>query len=180
MNLKQKYQKEVIPKMKDKFGYKNDLAVPKIEKITVNVGLTRSITEKDPTYIDLVKDTLTKITGQRPVETLSKKSIAGFKIRRGLTVGLMVTLRGRRMYDFLEKLINVVLPRTRDFRGIQLKAVDQFGNLSIGIKEHLVFPEIDPQKVTKIHGLQVTITTTAKNREKGIELLRLLGIPFQL
>lgn len=179
MNLKQKYIKEVIPAMREKFGYKNDLAIPKIEKVVVNVGLSRAITEKDPKYIDLVKDSLNKITGQKPVETLARKSISGFKIRQGLIVGLMVTLRGNRMYDFLDKLINVALPRTRDFRGLSIKSVDKFGNLSIGIREHLVFPEIRPEDVQKVHGLEITITTTAKSQEKGLELFKLLGFPFR-
>jgi len=179
MNLKQKYQKEVIPQMKAKFGYSNDLAVPKIKKVTVNVGLSRAITEKDPKYIDSVKESLTKITGQKPIETLARKSISGFKIRKGLTVGLMVTLRGNRMYDFLDKLINVALPRTRDFRGLSPNSVDKSGNLSIGIREHLVFPEIKPEDVQKTHGLQVTITTTARDHERGLELFKLLGFPFK-
>lgn len=179
MSLKTKYQKEVIPQMREKFGYTNNLAVPKIEKVTINVGLSRSITEKDSKYIDLVKESLNKITGQKPVETIARQSISGFKIRQGLVIGLMVTLRGSRMYDFLDKLINVALPRTRDFRGLSSDSVDKSGNLSIGIREHLVFPEIRPEDVQKIHGLQVTITTTAKNHEKGLELFKLLGFPFR-
>jgi large subunit ribosomal protein L5 len=179
MSLKDKYKKEVIPAMKESFGFKNDLAVPKIFKVTINVGLPRAMTEKDAKYIDLVKDSLGKITGQKPVETLARQSISGFKIREGLVVGLMVTLRGQRAYDFLDKLINVALPRTRDFRGLSLKSVDRSGNLSLGIREHLVFPEIRAEDVQKIHGLQVTISTTAKNREMGIKLFELLGFPFR-
>ncbi|MGC9049193.1 MAG: 50S ribosomal protein L5 [Patescibacteria group bacterium] len=179
MNLRQKYQKEVIPLMKEKFGYKNNLAVPKIEKVVVNVGLSRAITEKDPKYIDSVKESLKKITGQKPIETLSRQSISGFKIRKGMVVGLMVTLRGNRLYDFLDKLINAALPRTRDFRGLSLNSVDKSGNLSIGVREHLIFPEIRAEDVQKTHGLEIIITTTAKNREKGLELLKLLGFPFR-
>lgn len=179
MSLKQKYQKDVIPAMKEKFSYKNNMAVPKIEKVTINVGLSRAVTEKDPKFIDLVKDSLNKIAGQKAVETTARKSIAGFKIREGLVVGLMITLRGQRMYDFLDKLINIALPRTRDFRGIPLSSIDGSGNLSIGIREHLIFPEIKVEDVQKIHGLQIIITTTARDKEKGAELFKLLGFPLQ-
>lgn len=179
MTLKDKYVKEAVPAMKDHFGYKNDLAVPKIVKVNINVGLPRAITEKDPKYIDLIKSTLVKISGQKPVETKARTSIAGFKIRQGLVVGLMVTLRGGRMYDFLDKLINVALPRTRDFNGLSAKGVDQSGNFSLGMREHLVFPEISSEDVQKIHGLQVVVTTTAHSREKGLELFKLLGFPFK-
>jgi large subunit ribosomal protein L5 len=179
MDLKTKYKKEVIPKMKEKFGFKNDLAVPKIEKVIVNVGLPRVITERDPQYVGMVKESLMKITGQKPIETYARKSISGFKIKKGMVVGLKVTLRGKRMYDFLTKLINVALPRIRDFRGIPQTSVDKSGNLSLGFSEHLVFPEIKPEDVQKTHGLEVVIVTNAKDREKGLELFKLLGFPFR-
>jgi len=179
MDLYKKYKKQIIPAMKERFKYTNDLAVPKIEKIVVNIGLNRGITEKDPKYIEMAAKTISEITGQRPIENLAKKSIAGFKIRTSNTVGLSTILRSAKMYDFLEKLINITLPRVRDFRGISLKSIDQKGNLSIGFKEQIVFPEMDPEKIQRIHGLQVVITTTAKNREEGIELFKLFGIPLR-
>jgi large subunit ribosomal protein L5 len=180
MSLKTRYQKEVIPGMKAKFGYQNVLAIPKMLKATLNVGISRAINEKDSRYSEVVKDTLIKISGQKPVEILAKKSISGFKIREGLLVGMKVTLRGQRMYDFLDKFVNAVLPRTRDFRGLSPDLIDQRGNLSIGMREHLVFPEIKTEDVQKIHGLQITVTTNAKNKEEGLELFKLLGFPFKL
>ncbi|MDD5626073.1 MAG: 50S ribosomal protein L5 [Patescibacteria group bacterium] len=179
MNLKTKYLKEAVPAMKEKFGYKNDMAVPKIKKVTINIGLNRAIMEKDQKFVDLTTDTILRITGQQPVKTLSQKSIAGFKIRQGLVVGLKVTLRGTKMYDFLEKLIRISFPRTRDFRGISMNNVDKQGNLSIGLKEQIVFPEISPESITKVHGLEIIITTSAKEKEKGIELFKLIGFPFK-
>lgn len=179
MSLKQKYQKQIIPEMKKRLGYKNSQAVPKIKKITVNVGINRNITEKDHKYIEIVAGTISEITGQKPVLNMAKKSIAGFKIRASTTVGASVILRSAKMYDFFEKLINIALPRIRDFRGIPLKSVDKNGNLSIGFREQTVFPEINPEKMERIHGLQVVITTTAKSREAGIELFKLFGIPFR-
>jgi len=178
MRLEEKYKKQVIPEMKKIFSYKNNLAVPKLYSITVNVGLNRARTEKDANYIEKVEKSLMLITGQKPVKALAKKSIAGFKIRQGIPVGMFVTLRGKRMYDFLEKLIVATLPRKKDFRGISLKSVDKDGNLSIGLKEQLVFPEVDPEKVDLVHGLGISIRTTAKTREEGIKLLELLGVPF--
>jgi len=180
MDLRHKFQKEVIPAMRAKFGYSNDLAVPKLIKTTLNVGLSRAITEKDSRYTEIVRDSLTKISGQKPVEITARKSISGFKIREGLLVGMKVTLRSQRMYDFLNKLINIVLPRTRDFRGLSIKSIDKSGNLSLGLREHLVFPEIKTEDVQKIHGLEVTITTNAKDKEHGLELFKLLGFPFKL
>jgi large subunit ribosomal protein L5 len=177
MKLKQKYLKQVVPAMKEKFDYKNKMAVPRLEKAMVNVGIGKGL--KDAKFIEAVKQTLTKITGQKPIARQARKSIAGFKIRVGQTVGFLVTLRGGQMYDFVDKLINIVLPRTRDFRGIPLKSVDGSGNLSIGFKEHLAFPEIEPDKVEVIHGLEVIIVTSTRNREKSLELLKLLGIPFR-
>ncbi len=177
MNLKEKYNKEVVPKLKEKFGYKNNLAVPKMFKATINIGLGSGL--KDSNYIELVEKNLTKISGQKPVSVKARKSISGFKIREGMIVGMMVTLRKDRMYDFIDKLINISLPRVRDFRGISPKGVDQGGNLSIGIKEHTIFPEIKMDDVERIHGLQVVISTTANNKEEGLEMFKLLGFPFK-
>ncbi|MDA2935649.1 50S ribosomal protein L5 [Patescibacteria group bacterium AH-259-L05] len=179
MSLRQTYQKEIIPAMQKKFGYTNALAVPKIEKVTVNVGINRSMSEKNPKYIDLVIQTIQNITGQKPVTKRARKSIAGFKIRNTTVVGVNTVLRASKMYDFLEKLINVTLPRIRDFRGLLRKSVDANGNLSIGFKEQIMFPEINPENVVRTHGLQVVITTTAKTREEAIELFKLFGVPFR-
>jgi large subunit ribosomal protein L5 len=176
-DLKQKYIEEVIPKMKEKFDYKNNLAVPRIEKTVVNVG-TGSIL-KDEKSQDFISRDLALITGQKPISTLAKKAISGFKIRQGMIVGLKVTLRGKRMFDFLSRLINIALPRTRDFRGLPRKSMDQGGNLSIGIKEHIIFPEILPEEVKKIFGLEITVVTNAKKKEEAIELFKLMGFPIQ-
>lgn len=177
MNLKEKYKKEIIPEMKKIFGYKNDLAVPSLEKIVVNVGVGKNL--KEPNFIEAVEKTLIRITGQRPVKTKARKSISGFKIREGLVIGLVVTLRGQRMYDFTQKLINVTLPRVRDFRGLPEKSIDGRGNLSIGFKEYICFPEIRPDEVEKLHGLEVSIATTAKSHKEGLGLFKLLGFPFR-
>jgi large subunit ribosomal protein L5 len=176
MILKEKYKKEIISNLKEKFGYKNIFSVPKMTKVTINVGLGAV---KDSGYQELVEKNLTAITGQKPVLVKAKKSIAGFKIREGMIVGMMMTLRGDRMYDFVDKLVNVSLPRVRDFRGILPKSVDEGGNLSIGIKEHIIFPEIHMDDVERIHGLQAVITTTAKSREEGFEMFKLMGFPFK-
>lgn len=177
MTLKEKYNKEVLPKLKEKFGYKNNLSVPKMSKVTINVGLGAGI--KDSSFTELVEKNLIQISGQKPVLVKARKSIAGFKIREGMVVGIMVTLRRDRMYDFVDKLINVSLPRVRDFRGISQKCVDQGGNLSVGIKEHIIFPEIKMDDVERIHGLQLVISTTARNREEGLEMFKLIGFPFK-
>ncbi|MBU1131599.1 50S ribosomal protein L5 [Patescibacteria group bacterium] len=177
MTLKEKYQKEVIKKMRTEFNYQNDLTVPRIVKVALNVGIGRS--KDDPKAAETVENTLIRITGQRPVYTLAKKSISAFKVREGMKVGLKITLRGKRMWDFLEKLVNVSLPRVRDFRGLPVKNVDQNGNLNIGFKEHMVFPEIKSDEVEKIHGLEVAVTTTAKKQDEGFKLLKYLGFPFQ-
>ena len=151
MSLKEKLQKEVAPALQEKFGYKNAMAVPRILKVVVNSGVGPGLT--DPRFNEVVENTLIRITGQKPVKNLAKKSISNFKIREGLTVGMMVTLRGDKMYDFISKLINITLPRVRDFRGVSDKTVDQNGNLNLGFKEHIVFPEIKSDEVEKIHGL---------------------------
>ncbi|MCK4553988.1 50S ribosomal protein L5 [Candidatus Parcubacteria bacterium] len=177
MRLQEKYRKKIISEMKKKFGYENDLAAPKLDKAVVNVGFGRHTKEKQ--YIDNVINSLTRITGQKPVLTKAKKSISAFKVREGSIIGAMVTLRGKRMYDFVEKLVHISFPRVRDFRGISEKSVDAQGNLSVGFREHLAFPEIKADEVDKIHGLEICIGTTAKNKKEGLELLKLLGFPFK-
>jgi large subunit ribosomal protein L5 len=175
--LKEKYTKEVISAMRKKIGYKNDLAVPKLVKVTINSGTGQSL--KDDKFLDVVVNTLTRISGQKPVLAKAKKSISAFKIREGDTVGTKVTLRGQRMYDFVDKLINISLARIRDFQGLERKGVDQSGNLTIGFKEHVAFPEIGSDEVERIHGLEVVITTSARSQEEGLELLSFLGFPFK-
>ncbi|MCX6746362.1 MAG: 50S ribosomal protein L5 [Candidatus Parcubacteria bacterium] len=177
MTPKEKFKKKIIPELKKQFGLKNDLEVPRIEKVVLNVGLGKSL--KDANFLDNVESTLMRITGQKPIKTKAKKSISNFKIRKGMVIGLKVTLRGQRMYDFLEKLVNVVLPRVRDFRGLTAKAIDQGGNLNIGIKEHLAFPEIKADEIEKLHGLEIAVVTTAKSREEGRALLVAFGFPFK-
>jgi len=175
--LKIKYRDNIVPEMKKKFGYQNDLAVPKLEKAVVAVGLSQGL--KDPKFSEIAGDTLERITGQKPVKTKAKKSISNFKIRKGMPVGMIVTLRGKRMYDFIDKLINISLPRARDFRGLSPKFLDKDGNLSVGFRENICFPEIRSDEIGKIHGLQITVKTTARSREEGLELLKLFGFPFQ-
>jgi large subunit ribosomal protein L5 len=183
LRLSEKYQKEVIPEMMKRFGYQNPMAVPKIEKVVINTGfgkLTVGKTSEEQKKIqDAILEDLSLICGQRPVLTYAKKSISGFKIRKGLPIGAKVTLRGKRMNDFLERLIHIGLPRSRDFRGINPDSFDRKGNLTLGIQEHIIFPEISPEKVKTIFGFEITIATTAKKREEGIELLRLLGFPIK-
>ncbi len=175
--LQKKYQDEIIPVMKKAFGYINPLSVPHLQKVTVNVGAGQGL--QDDKFIDMVIDTLRRITGQRPVKTKAKKSISAFKIREGMTVGASVTLRGAYMYYFVDKLINIALPRVRDFRGINPTSVDKNGNLTIGFKEHIVFPEIEHDAVERVHGLEATIITTATTAKEGRVLLAKLGIPFK-
>ncbi len=177
MRLQEKYKKEILAKLKEKFGYKNDLQAPRLDKVVINVGVGKHSKEK--AYIDNVVDGLSRITGQKPILTKAKKAVSAFKIRQGMVVGAAVTLRGKRMYDFTDKLINVSFPRVRDFRGISEKQVDRSGNLTIGFREHLAFPEIKAEKVDNIHGLEVSIATTAKTREEGLELFKLMGFPFK-
>ncbi len=175
--LKEKYTKEVVPKIKKEFSYKNNLAVPRIEKVVINVGTGKVIS--DAKGFDRVLKDLAAISGQAPVITKAKKSISSFKIREGMTVGAMVTLRNGRMYEFLDRLISVSLPRVRDFRGLDKKSFDGKGNLTIGLKEHIVFPEISSEDVKSIFGLEVSIITTAKTDEEGQKLLKLLGFPIK-
>jgi len=171
------YKDTVVPALKEQFGYKNIMQVPKITRVTLNVGYGRNA--KDKSFIENVERTLTDISGQKPLHNKAKKSISNFKIREGMPIGASVTLRGTRMYDFLDKLISVTFPRVRDFRGINPKAFDKAGNYTIGFKENIAFPEINTDAVEKIHGLQVVITTTARNQEEGLALLTGLGFPFK-
>lgn len=171
------YKQEITPKLVDKFQYKNVMQVPKIDKIIVNIGVGEAI--QNPKALDAAVNDLSIITGQKPIITKAKKSIAGFKLREGMPIGCKVTLRGERMYQFLDKLINVVLPRVRDFRGISPQAFDGRGNYSLGIKEQTIFPEIEYDKIDKIRGMEVAIVTTSKNDEEARELLRSMGMPFR-
>jgi len=183
MSIKEKYKKNVIPKMKEKFGLKNVMSVPKIEKVVINTGYGRIISSKtkdeQKKFNEYIISNIASVCGQKPVLTKARKSISSFKLREGSIIGAKVTLRGKKMQDFLEKLINIVLPRSRDFSGLSLKAVDQSGNLNIGIKEHIAFPEISPEKSPIIIGMEITIVTNAKSKEKGLELLKLLDFPFK-
>ncbi len=170
------YKKVVIPEMKKRFGYANALEVPRLEKVVVNAGVGKI--GKDDKILEKIRHNLELITGQHIVNRAAKKSISSFKIREGMIVGMMATMRGKRMYDFVEKLVRIVMPRIRDFRGISPQSVDMRGNLSVGIREQGIFPEIGQDNVDFTHGLQVTISTTAKTRDEGMYLLQLLGIPF--
>ena len=175
--LREQYDKKIVPALMERFGYKNRMAVPRLKLVSVNVGMSTNLL-KDPKIPETVETTLTRITGQKPVKTLAKKSIASFKVRQGQNIGMKVTLRGARMWHFLEKLVHVTLPRVRDFRGISPKLVDKQGNLSMGFKEYIAFPEIRSDEIEKLHGVQVTVSTTAKTREEGLELFKLMGFPF--
>jgi large subunit ribosomal protein L5 len=175
--LKEYYFKEAVPKLLKTFNYKNIMEVPQLEKIVLNMGLGEAI--HNIKLLDSATEELQIIAGQHPVITRAKKSIAAFKLREGMPIGCMVTLRRIRMYDFYYKLVNVALPRVRDFRGISEKAFDGRGNYSLGIKEHIIFPEIDYDKIDKIKGLNISIVTSAKTDEEGKELLRILGMPFR-
>ena len=175
--LQEKYRKTVIPAMQKDFGIKNVMAIPKIEKVVVNTGIGRL--GKDEKTAERIAKELTLIVGQKPVFKKAKKSISGFKLREGVNVGIAVTLRGKRMYDFLDRLIAIALPRSRDFRGIDAKNFDKMGNLNFGIKESSIFPEINYENMKDVFGLEVTVVTTAKNREKGIELLKQMGLPIK-
>jgi len=176
--LKKYYEKEVVPKLIATFQYKNVMQVPKLKKIVLNMGLGEAI--QNIKVLETAAEELKAIAGQQPVITKAKKSIAAFKLREGMPIGCMVTLRHRRMYDFLQKLVNVALPRVRDFRGVSSKAFDGRGNFALGIKEHIIFPEIDYDKIDQIKGLNVSIVTSARTDEEGKELLRLLGMPFRI
>lgn len=183
LRLQDKYKKEVVPLMMEKFGYKNKMAVPRIERVVVNTSFGRLVSEKSgeeaKKIYQSISDNLSLICGQKPQIRTAKKSISGFKIRQGVPLGARITLRGKRMYDFLERLIHIGLPRSRDFQGIDQKSFDEKGNLTLGIKEQITFPEIMPEKAKVIFGFEVTVVTGAKRREEGIELLRLLGFPIK-
>jgi len=177
MRLPEKFNKEIVPRLKKELGRDNVMAIPTISKVVVNVGSGKIL--QDPKDLEVLESVLTRITGQHPVKTRAKKSIASFKIRAGMTIGFKVTLRGARMWDFVEKLVNVTLPRVRDFRGLEKKGFDGQGNYSLGLKEYLPFPEIRADEVERSHGLEITITTTAKNNKEGEALLIALGFPFK-
>ena len=174
--LKEKYLKEVVPAMQAKFKYKSPMEVPKLEKVVLNMGV--GDVKDNPKAMDSAVKDLEIISGQKPIITKAKKSVANFKIRQGMNIGCKVTLRGERMYNFVDKLFNVALPRVRDFRGVSANSFDGRGNYSLGLKEQLIFPEIEYDKVEKIRGMDVTFVTTAKTDEEARELLRLLGMPF--
>lgn len=169
---------KAAPRLQEKFGYKNIWAVPRVMKVVVNVGLSGAI-RGDAKLAESVESTLTRITGAKPVKTLARKSIANFKIRQGMVVGMKVTLRGRKMSDFLQRLLTVTFARVRDFRGITRKSVDAHGNLAIGFKEHIAFPEVRPDEVEKLHGLEIAVSSTAKTPEEGIALFEALGFPMK-
>jgi len=175
--LKEKYVKEIVPSLMSKFNYKSVMQVPKLEKIVVNMGVGDAV--QNSKALDNAVEELTLITGQKPVVTRAKKSIAGFRLREGMPIGAKVTLRGERMYDFLDKLVSVSLPRVRDFRGVSKNAFDGRGNYTLGIKEQLIFPEIDYDKVAKVRGMDIVIVTTANTDEESRELLTQLGMPFK-
>lgn len=174
--LKDKYTAEVAPALKQKFGYKNVMEIPKLEKVIINMGLGDC--KDNAKAMEVAVAELTAIAGQKPLVTKAKKSIANFKVRAGMNVGAKVTLRGTRMYEFTDKLMNIVLPRVRDFRGVSLKAFDGRGNYALGVREQLIFPEIEYDKVDKIRGMEMIFVTTAKTDEEARELLSLLGMPF--
>jgi large subunit ribosomal protein L5 len=176
VELKEKYHQEVVPALIQRFGYKNTMEVPRLEKVSVNMGVGDAL--EDAKLLDAAVEDMTIITGQKPVVTRAKKSIATFKIRAGAAIGCKVTLRGERMYDFLQKLFNVALPRVRDFRGVSADSFDGRGNYSLGIKEQLIFPEIDYDQVAKVRGMDINIITTAQTDEEAQELLKLLGLPL--
>ncbi|WP_066640469.1 50S ribosomal protein L5 [Desulfolucanica intricata] len=175
--LKEKYKNEVAPALKNKFEYKNIMEIPKLEKVIVNMGVGEAA--QNSKAIDAAVGDMTLITGQKPVVTKAKKSIAAFKLRAGMPIGCKVTLRGDRMYEFVDKLISIVLPRVRDFRGVSPKSFDGRGNYALGLKEQLIFPEIDYDKIDKVRGMDIIFVTTAKTDEEGRELLRLMGMPFR-
>jgi large subunit ribosomal protein L5 len=175
--LKQHYQKSVIPALVKEFGYKNVMAVPKIEKVSVNIGLGEAT--QNAKLMDGAVNELGQIAGQKPVVTKAKKSIAAFKLREGMSIGAMVTLRGDRMYEFLDRLMNVALPRVRDFRGVSSKSFDGRGNYTLGVRDQLIFPEIDYNKVEKVKGMNISIITSAKTDAEGLALLKQMGMPFR-
>lgn len=183
IHLKEKYNTEVIPEMQKIFGYKSKMAVPKIKKVVVNTGFGREVggktSDEQKKIVESILNDLSSLSGQKAQPTLAKTSIASFKIREGQPIGAKVTLRKKKMNDFLEKIIHVVLPRTKDFQGISSDAFDKQGSLTLGVKEHIVFPEILPERAKSIFGLEVTVVTDAKSKKEGLELLKLLGFPIE-
>lgn len=177
MGLKERYRSEVIPQLMKKFNYRNVMEAPRLEKIVINMGVGEAI--QNPKALEAAVNDLAQITGQRPIVTKARKSIAAFKLRAGMKIGCKVTLRGDRMYDFMEKLVNVVLPRVRDFRGVSVRSFDGRGNYTLGLREQVIFPEIDYDKIDKVRGMDITIVTTAKTDEEARELLRFMGMPFR-
>lgn len=177
MSYYETFSKEVIPALQKELGIKNKMAVPRLDKVKLNVGIG-TITKNTKDFSDVVSN-VAKITGQKPVVTNAKMAISNFKLRKGMPTGITVTLRGKRMYEFIYRLVNIVLPRVRDFRGLNPKSFDGHGNYSVGFKEALVFPEINPDDVLNVHGIQVTVATTAKNDEEGRALLTQIGFPFK-
>lgn len=174
--LREKYEREVVPALREEFKYENPMQVPRLAKIVVNIGLGEAITNAKA--LDAAVRDLSDITGQRPVITRAKRSIAAFRLRTGMAIGAMVTLRGDRMWEFLDRLCSVALPRMRDFQGVSLKAFDGRGNYTLGLKEQLVFPEIDYDKIDKVRGMEISVVTTARTDEEARRLLALLGVPF--
>jgi large subunit ribosomal protein L5 len=175
--LKDRYQKEIAPAIAKEFGISNPMAIPRVDKIVINMGMGEAISNAK--ILDTAADELRAVTGQKPVITKAKKSIASFKLRQGMPIGVMVTLRGDRMYEFLDRLVSIALPRVRDFRGVSPKAFDGRGNYTIGVREQLIFPEIDFNKVDKLRGMNISIVTTARNDEQARALLKSLGMPFR-
>lgn len=176
MDFKENYKKNIIPVLAKELGKKNVFALPKMEKVVINTGIGRSL--KDEKFLGVVMHDLSLITGQKPRTTLAKKSIANFKTRKGMVIGIAVTLRGAKMYDFISRLVNIALPRTRDFRGISAKSIDKAGNLTIGVKEHIVFPEV-PTEVRNIFGFEITLVVKAKNKDEALALYKALGFPIR-
>src|SRR3990172_8678774 len=174
--LQERYREEIIPALMKEFGYKNVMQAPRLEKVTVNVGLGEAV--QNAKALDAASNDVATVTGQHPVITRAKKSIANFKLREGMPIGVMVTLRGSRMWEFLDRALNAALPRIRDFQGVSPNSFDGRGNYSMGIREQVIFPEIDYDKIDKIRGFQITVCTTARNDEEGKRLLELLGMPF--
>ena len=175
--MREKYQKEVVPAIRERFGYKNIMEIPRLEKVVINMGVGEAT--GDAKVIDAAVNDLTAIAGQKPIVTRAKKSIAAFKLRAGMPIGVKVTLRGARMYEFLDKLFNLSLPRIRDFRGVPPKSFDGRGNYTLGLREQLIFPEINIDKIDKVRGMDIVIVSTAKTDEQAFELLKLMGMPFR-
>ncbi|MDP3836869.1 MAG: 50S ribosomal protein L5 [bacterium] len=177
MSLKAKYQKEIVPQLKEQFSYKNSLLVPRLQKVVINIGFGKHAKEKEA--IATIEKSLTKISGQKPIMTKAKKSISAFKLRQGQVIGAVATLRGDRMYDFVEKLVQVTFPRVRDFRGISDKGIDRTGNMTVGFKDYSAFPELRAEDIDQVYGLEISINTSAKTRAEGLALFTAFGFPFK-